>query len=276
MRNSSVLFFLTIVLSFASCTSPSSETKQEVDSSSTTSPVLHLPDEESEAVIENEGIRLRAVQAEREFPSASLKLIEPNEKIDQGGSKAFRFEVENFELGVQTEGDRSEQLENSEKGQHIHFILNNGLYSAHYSDSFEKELVEGNNVILAFLSRSYHESVKGSEAFIFKNIAVGEDNILFDLQSPHLIYSRPKGSYSAKKDKLLLDFYLINAKLAPNGMKVRAKIDQAEFILSSWQPYIIEGLEKGSHTIRLQLIDSDGRVVPGPFNDSGIREISIE
>ena len=72
----------------------------------------------------------------------------------------FGFEVTNYELGVQTEDATTRGIANSGKGQHIHFILNNGPYSAHYESVFSKSLNVGNYVMLAFLSRSYHESIK--------------------------------------------------------------------------------------------------------------------
>ena len=37
------------------------------------------------------------------------------------------FEVDNFELGEQTQGAIQNGLANSSKGQHIHFITNMGL-----------------------------------------------------------------------------------------------------------------------------------------------------
>ena len=95
-----------------------------------------------------------------------------------------------YELGMQTLKDFDYQLANSAKGQHIHFIVNNGPYSAHYSDTFTKKLDEKNNIILAFLSRSYHESVKNSNAYVL--IQTGNQQI--DLTDEFLFYSRPKGT----------------------------------------------------------------------------------
>lgn len=226
--------------------------------------------------IEKKGIRLTAVRAEVSYPMASLSLKQAKSSFKTAGLRSFNFEVNDFNLKAQSGGKRSQELANSEKGQHIHFILNNGPYMAKYNASFDAELSEGNNVVLAFLARSYHESVKNGKAFVFQNIAIGEDLPKFDEQAPHLIYSRPKGSYDwGKKKKLLLDFYLLNAKLSEDGMKVLATIDGIEFTLDSWYPYIIEGLEAGEHTFRLQLIDKDGSVVPGPFNDSGVRIVQL-
>ena len=83
----------------------------------------------------------------------------------------FSFELEEYELGIQTETEYDYHLANSDKGQHIHFIINNEPYSAHYSKNFSKKMEDQNNVILAFLSRSHHESVKNQDAFILTQIS---------------------------------------------------------------------------------------------------------
>jgi hypothetical protein len=121
-------------------------------------------------------------------------------------------------------------LANSGKGQHIHFILDNDPYSAHYEPSFTKDLEPGNHLLVAFLSRSYHESVKNDNSFVAKKLTVGDaqDDELanLDLTKPHLIYSRPKGTYSGEgTDKVMLDFFLLNTDLSADGNKVRATDD---------------------------------------------------
>ena len=109
-----------------------------------------------------EKITLTKLEGSPKYDSSKLKLNELNFFDDKYN---FSFEVENYELGAQTLNNS--KLANSAKGQHIHFILNNAPYSAHYSGNFSKKLEEDNNVILAFLSRSYHESVKNSNAYYF-------------------------------------------------------------------------------------------------------------
>jgi len=163
-------------------------------------------------------------------------------------------------------------LANSDKGQHIHFIVNNGPYSAHYINNFKKKLNDNNNVILAFLSRSYHESVKNPNAFILTQI--GENKI--DLNNEFLFYSRPKGTYKGKDtEKLLLDFYLINTTISPEGNKVKATINDTEFIITEWAPYYLQGLPKGEIKIKLELINSKGELVDSPFNPS-VRIVTLE
>jgi hypothetical protein len=180
----------------------------------------------------------------------------------------FEFKVENYNLGEQTPTATENMLANSGKGQHIHFILNNQPYHAYYESSFSKEIPAGNHVLLAFLSRSYHESVKN--AFLVTPLKVGDvvEGESPDLSAPHMFYSRPKGTYTGKDtENLLLDFFLVNTEISETGNKVIATIQDQEFTLTEWAPYVIKGLEKGEVKIRLQLVDADGNLIPGPFND---------
>lgn len=211
-------------------------------------------------------ITLTSVKGSPEYSEAALQL---NSAQVNDSAVSFDFAVSNYELGVQTPDASDKGLANSDKGQHIHLIVDNGPYSAHYEPSFSKELEPGNHVVMAFLSRSYHESVKNANAFIVKEMKVGEtsDEISFDETAPHMFYSRPKGVYSGSDtEKLLLDFYLLNTTLSPDGNKVRATINGTEFMIDEWAPYQIEGLSKGEVTIKLELIDADGNLIESPFN----------
>ena len=208
-------------------------------------------------------ITITKVKGSPEFPNAKIKLNTPPILVDNGYQ--FSFDVNQYELGMQTLKDFDYQLANSAKGQHIHFIVNNGPYSAHYEDTFTKQFEDSSNVILAFLSRSYHESVKNSNAYILTQL--GEDEI--DLNKEFLFYSRPKGTYSGMDtENLLLDFYLVNTEISNTGNKVRATINNTQFIIDEWVPYNIKGLPKGEIKIKLELIDTFGNLIETPFNPS--------
>jgi len=215
-----------------------------------------------------EKISLTKLQGSPDYDEAKLTLNGFDESNNQ-----FNFEVDNYELGIQTDNKFKFKLANSAKGQHIHFIENNGPYSAHYTNKFQKKLKDGNNVILAFLSRSHHESVKNPNAYVFTQIGEGEK---IDLEKQYLFYSRPKGTYTGEDtEKLLLDFYLVNTSLSPDGNKVRVTIQDSEFLIYEWVPYIIEGLPKGEITIKLELLNSTGRLIETPFNPS-LRKITLK
>ena len=214
-------------------------------------------------------ISITKVEGSPEYSNSVLKMNEP---ISFDGGYKFSFDVNQYELGMQTLKDFDYQLANSAKGQHIHFIVNNGPYSAHYENIFSKKLKDSSNVILAFLSRSYHESVKNKNAFVLTQ--VGEKNI--DLNNEFLFYSRPKGTYKGvDTEKLLLDFYLVNSEISANGNKVRATIQDKKFIIEEWAPYYIEGLPKGEIKIKLELIDASGNLIDSPFNPSN-RTVTLE
>lgn len=213
-------------------------------------------------------ITITKLEGSPAFPEASLSLdsAEPMDSMFQ-----FSFEVENYALGAQTDGPGG--LANSGKGQHIHLIVDNGPYSAHYEPMFttDKLAEPGNHVVLAFLSRSYHESVKnmeGPSSFYIGQFQTGDgDYEEADFTAPHMFYSRPKGTYTGEDTKkLLLDFFLLNTTLSEGGNQVRATINGEEFMLTEWAPYVIEGLPMGEVTVKLELIDAEGNPIPGPFN----------
>ena len=223
-------------------------------------------------VMKRDGITLTPMTDSPEYPDARLTL-KSSTKMKAGKNKVD-FGVEKYELGSQTSDAESKMCANSGKGQHIHFIVDNKPYSAHYESSFETEIGEGNHVLLAFLSRSYHESLKHDGAAVLTNLVVGnpeksisaEESKAF-LSQPHMFYSRPKGEYVGKDiEKVMLDFYLVNTDLSAEGNKVKATINGSTFMIDKWQPYLMEGLSEGDVTIELELVDNSGKLVEGPFN----------
>ncbi|MFO7744626.1 MAG: hypothetical protein R6V36_04490 [Psychroflexus sp.] len=197
------------------------------------------------------------------------------------GSVDFDFTVENYELGVQTENAGENGLANSGNGQHIHFILDNGPYSAHYESEFSKDIEEGEHVLLAFLSRSYHEAVKNPSSFVVKKIVAGnpsEDQKMdIDFSGEHLFYSRPKGTYKGKDtEKVLLDFFLVGTEISENGNKVKVVVNNnEEYLINEWVPHVIENMPMGENKIQITLVDEDLKPIPGPFN-STTRTITLE
>ena len=217
-------------------------------------------------------VYLKKVEGSPAYVDSSLEIkeiVRSDEKYN------FSFNINNYDLGIQTKKEFNYDLANSGKGQHIHFILNNGPYSAHYDQNFDYELPDGNNLVLAFLSRSYHESVKNPNAYVLTQI--GDSNKI-NLESEFLFYSRPKGTYEGlDTEKLLLDFYLVNTKLSDTGNKVKLTIKQEtfpkgttfhQFVIDSWDAYYIEGLDKGDVKIKLELVNNEGNLIETPYNPS--------
>ncbi len=259
----------------ASCSSPatSDENQEEVIDLSDDGGITAEPENDAPESYEKDGLKVYPFEGSPEFKTAELTRNSPADNMKAANGKvAFDFGVTNYELGAQTEGAGTNGLANSDKGQHIHLIVDNGPYSAHYDAKFEKEFEPGHHVAIAFLSRSFHESVKNGKSATIFQFTTGKDQpetTPVDLNAPMLFYSRPKGEYNgAGAQKILLDFYVANAELEPDGYSVIVTVNEkTEFILDTWQPYLIEGLPMGENTINLKMIDAQGNLADSPMND---------
>jgi hypothetical protein len=226
--------------------------------------------------------------------TTTIESIEDGAVLDDANVSVV-VTAENFETGVQTDTERADSLANSKNGQHFHLILDNQPYMANYSagEPFDLgELEPGAHTLVAFSSRSYHESVKGPGAYTFPSAYKTYDFVNFyvtektgepmlNTEDPAILYSRPKGTYSGDDtDRILLDFYLHNVELASGGYKAKYTISQdGERVTSraftNWQPAYLTGLSPGTYDVNLRLLDENGKTVPGPTNDT-TREIVIE
>jgi len=235
-------------------------------------------DAKSPLIFKNNSIKVYAKITTDEFPKASLTLLTPDSIVAVGNNK-FNYEVSDYSLKNQSPSAIINSLANSAKGQHIHFIVDNKPYQAKYEPNFNAELTPGPHLILAFLSRSFHESVKTEEAFSLKQYLLGDtQHLIANIDNDEMLfYSRPKGTYNLENSKkVLLDFYLVNTKLSKNGNKVRVILNGDSFNVDEWQPYIIEGLTVGEHTIQIELIDNKGIAIPGTYNNSDLRKFIIK
>jgi hypothetical protein len=231
------------------------------------------------AVMSKDGLRVYAFSNSQNYPESQLRLnTPPAGGMVEPGPVQFDYTLSNFQLTRMTPHSNAEHMANSKEGQHIHNIVDNEPYTAHYETEFTKEMAEGDHVVLSFISRSYHESLKHKGAYDLRKVTVGkpEQTLDIDLNAPHMFYSRPKGEYAGKDtEKVMLDFYLVNTDLSTTGNKVRATINGTQFMLDRWLPYILEGLPMGESTIQLELVDNNGNVVPGPYN-SVTRTITLK
>lgn len=233
-------------------------------------------------------VKIEPVPNSPAFPGAKARFASLKDgDVIENADVSVVVDVENYELGVQTDTERAKEIANSGKGQHAHIILDNDPYLADYEAGKPFEigvLKEGPHTLVVFPSRSYHESVKSPEAADIVNFYVGkkEGDFMLDKTKPTIIYSRPKGKYEGKDaQKILLDFYLNNVTLSPDGYKAKYTIrkkgstgEVTSIILTDWTPAYVTGLTTGDYLVKLELLDKDGNVVEGPFNSTE-REISV-
>ncbi len=197
----------------------------------------------------NNGITLTEIKAE-DYNNATLKLA----------TKQFKEAVNELSFNV-------ENINN----YNIAFLENNYSLSFFNTPHFKKEFLYGNNVFLAFLTDRNQLSVKKNGAHILKNVIIGDIEALFNMNQPHLFYYLPQ----PESNNPILDFYLVNTSISATENNVKVTINSTEFIIDKWAAYTIKGLTKANNTIRLQLIDNNGNLIDGPFNDSGDRSFVI-
>ncbi|MFO8231860.1 MAG: hypothetical protein R6U20_04260 [Longimonas sp.] len=214
-----------------------------------------------------------------------------SEAVLDPGEVEVEVAVENFIPGSQTDIPRLDEIANSEDGQHTHIIVNNDPYFANYNTDAEPfsigELEPGAYSAFVFPSRSFHESVKSEDAYDLVNFYVGEEaegeDFPLEEGEPSIIYSRPKGTYSGDgAERIMLDFYLYNVELSEDGYRAHYTIQEegsdetvAELTMDEWTPAFVEGLDSGTYTFTLELLDENDERVPGDFNYTE-REVEVE
>jgi hypothetical protein len=173
----------------------------------------------------------------------------------------------------------------AQNGPHVHLIIDNQPYKPLYEPrngiklseiAPGTSLGEGQHVLVAFPSTMDHVSIKpdGKKSpLVVLPFAIGKaPKDGFKKGDPMLVYSRPKGEYRGEGAKaILLDFYLNNAELGDKKHSVRATVtpatgDAKTITITSWQPYMITNLPNGEARVRLELLDKDGKPVPGAWN----------
>ena len=212
-----IIFLLSFLFFFCSCqdSAKSTESTESTDNQEETK-------DTTVSTVANQ-YTLTPFEASTAYSDAKLERISMKDgKIDfivDGGSS--------YELGQQTPDALQKNCANSAKGQHIHVLVDDKPYAARYTASFNDLKIEaGEHRILAFLSRSYHESIKTNDAFLAIRTAIDQSGSILKsekITNPMVWYSRPKGTYTGKAatEKVMLDFYLVNTDLK-NGNKVKA------------------------------------------------------
>ncbi len=225
----------------------SNSTQTQVSANSGEPQIIEPVIDQEVLVLEKDGIKLTEIKAE---PSEAILTL--NTKSFKEGVNKLNFVVE----GV--------------KDYNISYLANNYYLTQFSSDVFEMEFMYGNNVFLAFLTDKNNIAIKSNKGCVLKNAVVGVEN-MFDMNQPHLFYYLPK----EQTTNPILDFYLVNTTIKENGNKVKVTINQTEFIIEKWAAYQISGLPNPQNSIRIQLIDKNGHLIDGPFNDSGERSFRV-
>src|SRR5690606_26947623 len=122
----------------------------------------------------------------QEFPDARLSMGNVSATpVGDSVKVSFNFNAKNYELKSQTSDNASQLCNNSAQGQHIHFILNNKPYVALYEPKHETTVAKNSeHYVMAFLSRSYHMSLKNEGVAVLYHFKIDENGKLQKLEDP--------------------------------------------------------------------------------------------
>ncbi|MEZ5345915.1 MAG: hypothetical protein R2681_10215 [Pyrinomonadaceae bacterium] len=306
-----ILLILTLSL-FSGCetapTSNSNSANENTANSNSASEAATLTVVERPESI-REKMKARGEQDEA-LPELTVESPKENETIN---SSTVKIKVK---IGGDLKGLKMGKDE-SGAGNHVHVILDNQPYVAHYmwDEGFElRNVTDGEHTLRLFASRPWHESYKDTKAFKIIKFTVKDgkadetkpttdanDNTMadaksgenkaegadveestagnVDFQKPLLTYSRPKGEYKgADAEAIMLDFWLLNAKLSGDGgeYNVRYTVNEGEpQLIEKWEPIWLKGWKEGKNTVKLELVDKDGKLVENGGYNSTTREITV-
>lgn len=249
-----------ISVGFASCQNAGTNDKA-------TAPEDSLADNE---LVPEDVIKIAPVEGSPAFPDAALNIKDVT-TVMQGTDSVkvtINYAVSNYELKKQTSSAVANECNNSADGQHIHFILDNKPYTALYEPTHTFTVpVNTEHMVMSFLSRSYHESIKNGKAGVLLRFSVDGKGTYKKLEAPStpmVFYSRPKGDYVGGDTKnLLLDYYLHQTVLNDTAVKVKATINGNEFTFGKWEPVFIQNAPMGAVNVKLQLVDKNGTPMSG-------------
>lgn len=246
MRSFTLLLTLSAALLFSACPS-------EPSNNGTAS-----PSETGETASEQTGVRVT------EQPERILEMMKARGEQEQAKpeltvespKEGAVIESSTVKVKVTVGGDLKMGKDESGMGNHVHVILDNQPYAAHYmwDEGFElRNVTDGEHTLRMFPSRPWHQSYKNEGAFRMIRFTVrngGADetkpttddkgNTMADPKAeekqaegvdveestagnvdpakPLLTYSRPKGEYKGEEaEAIMVDFWLTNAQLRGDG-----------------------------------------------------------
>jgi|TARA_R110000782_G_scaffold236819_1_gene322933 uncharacterized lipoprotein YehR (DUF1307 family) len=248
-------FSLIILTLFFACNTNNSNKKETSDEASSsientqTSLIIEQKVDSDIATFSADGITLTEIKPTKNNKESVLTLTNTSFKE---GINLLQFSIEN------------------NQNYNITTIQNNYTIATHSNTKIEQEFLSGNNVFLAFLSNENNLGIKTNNATLLKNIVLN-DEVLFDEKQAHLFYYLPQNNIA------ILDFCLVNTSLSENGNKIKVTFNgTTSIIVDKWASYQIDGLTQNKNTIRIELIDKIGKLIPGPFNDSGERSFILK
>ena len=158
----------------------------------------------------------------------------------------------------------------TKKGIHLHLNLNNKEHFLSNENVFDCPVADGSYKLYAFIANSSYESIKIPHAILGKQVEIKGGQLVKSSNLPNIdiIYNAPRGDYQLG-EPILVDFSLWETTIAEGGNSVRITLNNGtSFEVNEWKPYYLEGVSEGTHTLKLELLDKQGKQIAAPASHS--------
>ncbi len=217
-----------------------------------------------------------------DFPHFKDVSIEPMKEnvVFRHGENKIEFSVRRLLLGRKTVAENELGIKVNERGQYLSLCkTKNGVVEQFYSSTVNTDLSKGDNNLLLFLCNSTGISLKEKASYTYINAFTNDkDGELKKADSsPFLLLNSPKnGEFYKLKSKVLVDFLIINAAIKKGNNYVLLKVNDLEFKIDRWSPFVIEGLPYGVHKISVEAFNAKGVALKGDKMIASSVEIEIK
>lgn len=192
-----------------------------------------------------------------------IQILSPNPRqVVEGGTLDLFIELTNYRLGNPERG-----------GNRVHVILNNRaprvVYDIARPVTFQN-LPAGGHTIRVFAAAPDGTMIRDQTAFAIRHFFMGNKDFqnYVDPSAPYLTVNLPmEGEAGTTADGMIVfDYKLHNAEVQ-GSYAVRYDLSGGYTgMLSEQGPVFWSNLTPGRHRLRVEFVDSKGRLVPGPFN----------
>lgn len=216
---------------------------------------------------------IEAPDGRAEFSGTRLGISSPADgaRLAVGDSLRVEFTLSGFALGPPDPEGPERGVARAPEGRHIRLLVGDQrevIVTDVTEPVYLRGLAPGTHHLRAVPVTEWFESVKVPGAFVHRIIQVGEGDPEPEARDgPVLTAIRPRGEYrGAAADSILVDWHLAGVRLSEDGIRLRLTVEGlGRADLTRWVPYFLVGLPDGVHTIRLELVDEEGRRLPGPL-----------
>ena len=200
------------------------------------------------------------------FKDVSIVPMIENSVFRQGENK-MEFSVKKFLLGQKTVAENELGIRINEGGQYLSLCkIKNGTIEKFYSSTVQTDLSKGENSLLLFLCNSMGISLKEKPSYSYINVFTNDTDGELKKTDPStiLLLNSPKNREVYKlKSKVLVDFFIVNAVVEKGNNYILLKVNNLEFKINRWSPFVIEGLPYGVHKISIEAFNAKGEALKG-------------